>query len=307
VISAGSRKGTAFPCMLTFDIEEWFQVENLRPIFAPPTWERLPRRIHAPTRTLLELLAAHGVRATFFVLGWVAEREPSLVREIAEAGHEIASHGYGHIMPTTLSPAAFKEDVSRARAVLEPIAGRPVMGYRAPSFNIDRERLAILAELGLRYDSSYHPFTLHDRYARLERPGMPVAPGVYRMETDLIEIELPVERLGRLTVPVSGGGYFRLYPGALFRTLVRRSIERYGHYTMYLHSWEFDAEQPRVRGAGMVGTFRHYNNLSRTLPRMRRLLEMLQAMEARFIAVGDFMEEVAPSMIQQRVSGGQRS
>lgn len=281
------------PCMLTFDVEEWFQVESLRPVFPPDTWEHLPRRLHESTRVVLELLAEHGVRATFFVLGWVAEREAGLVRDIAEAGHEIASHGYGHVLPMTLSAGEFREDVSLARAVLERTGGRAVVGYRAPSFSIDLERLAILAELGFRYDSSYHPFSLHRRYGRLDRVGSPIVPGVYRFDPTMVEVGLPVERVGPLALPVSGGGYFRLYPGPLFRRIARRAIARSRHYTMYLHSWEFDAEQPRVRGAGLLRTFRHYNNLSRTLPRMRRLLDMLKTMDARFITVGEFVEEIA--------------
>jgi len=278
--------------MLTFDLEEWFQVENLRPLFPPHTWERLPRRLRPCTRVILELLAEHHARATFFVLGWVAEREPGLVREIAAAGHEIASHGYGHVLPLTISVSEFQEDVSRARAVLEGIVGRPVLGYRAPSFNIDQKRLAVLAELGFRYDSSYHPFALHDRYGRLEEPGVAVAPGVYRLETALVEVGLPVERLGPVAVPASGGGYFRLYPGPLFQRLAQRSIERFRRYTMYLHSWEFDADQPRVRGAGLFQTFRHYNNLSRTLPRMRGLLEMLKTMDTRFMTMREFVDQI---------------
>ena len=281
--------------MLTFDVEEWFQVENLRPVFPPDTWERLPRRVHQSTRRLLELLAEHRVHATFFVLGWVAEREAGLVRDITEAGHEIASHGYGHVLPMTLSVAEFRDDVMRARALLESITGRAVVGYRAPSFNIDSKRLAILAELGFRYDSSYHPFTMHDRYARLDEVGAPIVPGVYRFDAKMVEVGLPVERLGPLAVPVSGGGYFRLYPGPLFRRMAQRSIARCRHYTMYLHTWEFDGDQPRVGGAGLVRTFRHYNNLSRTLPRMRRLLEMLKRMDVRFMTVGEFVEEIAPS------------
>lgn len=278
--------------MLTFDVEEWFQVESLRPVFPPDTWERQPRRLHGSTRVVLELLAQHGVRATFFVLGWLAEREAGVVREIAEAGHEIASHGYGHVLPMTLSTSEFREDVSRARGVLERVTGRAVVGYRAPSFNIDRKRLAILAELGFRYDSSYHPFGLHDRYGRLAPVGSPIMPGVYRFDTKMVEVGLPVEWMGPLALPASGGGYFRLYPGPLFRRIARRAIARCRHYTMYLHSWEFDADQPRVRGAGLVRTFRHYNNLSRTLPRMRQLLEMLKTMNARFITVREFVEEI---------------
>ena len=282
------------PCLLTFDVEDWFQVENLRPVFPPDCWERIPRRVTASTRVILQLLAEYGIRSTFFILGWVAEREPELVRDIAEGGHEVACHGYGHVLPMQLTPAQFREDVLRARQVLQEVSGREVIGYRAPSFSIDRERLAILADCGFRYDSSYHPFGIHDRYSRLGDLGVPVMPGVYRLSGQMVELELPVERLGLLCLPVSGGGYFRLYPAALFRRLARRAIACRGHYAMYLHSWEFDPAQPRVWGAGLARTFRHYNNLSRTLPRMHQLIAVLKSLSARFVTAREFVEEVLP-------------
>lgn len=282
------------PCLLTFDVEDWFQVENLRPIFPPASWDAIPRRVAASTRVVLGLLAEHEIRATFFVLGWVAEREPDLVREIADRGHEIACHGDGHVLPMTMTPTEFRHDVLRARTVLADLTGQEVVGYRAPSFSIDAERLAILERSGFRYDSSHHPFGLHDRYGRLGDVGTTLMPGVHRLDDDMIELELPVERVGGLTVPVSGGGYFRLYPGALYRRLVSRAIARRGSYLMYLHSWEFDPDQPRVRGVGRTRALRHYLNLSRTLPRLRRLIAMLEDRDARFVTAREFVERVAP-------------
>lgn len=282
-------------CLLTFDVEEWFQTENLRTVFPRAHWERAPQRAGGGTRVVIDLLAEHRVRATFFILGWVAEREPALVREIVDHGHEVAAHGHGHVLPMQLTRMEFRDDVLRARKVLEDITGKPVVGYRAPSFNLDHGHLEILAECGFRYDSSLHPFTLHDRYARLDGLGAPFRPGVYPLpEFDgrMTEIALPVERLGRFQLPISGGGYFRLYPGALFRRLVRRAILRDGHYVMYLHSWEFDPQQPRVGVPRLGSRFRHYNNLSRTLPRMRRLLDMLESLNARFFTMGDFLDGV---------------
>ncbi len=279
-------------CLLSFDVEEWFQVENLRPVFPRATWDRIPRRVVAATRSILQILADRGRRATFFVLGWVAEREPGLVKEIADQGHEIASHGYGHVLPLQLTPLEFRDDVLRARKTLEDLTGTPVTGYRAPSFSLNHEHLAILAECGYRYDSSVHPFTLHDRYARLDNIGAVLRPGVYLTQSQIIEVALPVERFGRLQVPIAGGGYFRLYPGAMFRQLVRRAIARDGHYVLYLHSWEFDAQMPRVRVPGLGSGFRHYNNLSRTAPRMQQLVGMLDILDARFLTMGAFVDAV---------------
>jgi polysaccharide deacetylase family protein (PEP-CTERM system associated) len=282
------------PCLLTFDVEEWFQVENLRPLFPPDRWETIPRRVAGSTRAVLRLLAEHGIRSTFFVLGWVAEREPALVREIVEGGHEIACHGYGHVLPMQLTPAEFRDDVLRARAILQDVSGQEVVGYRAPSFSLDRERLAILGACGFRYDSSHHPFHLHDRYGRLGDLGTPLAPGIYRVDR-MIELELPVERVGGLALPVSGGGYFRLYPAALFRALAGRSLARRGSYLMYLHSWELDPGQPRVRGAGTTRTARHYVNLSRTRRRLRRLIAMLGRRDVRFMTARTLVDAVAPA------------
>jgi len=279
-------------CLLTFDIEEWFQAENLRPVFPRAVWDSVPRRVVGATQVVLDLLAEARLRATFFILGWVAEREPALVSQIAAAGHEIAAHGYGHVLPTQLTSLEFRDDIVRTRKILEDLAGKEVVGYRAPSFSINHEHLAILAESGYRYDSSFHPFTLHDRYARLDNLGTPLSPGVYPTNGHITELALPVERFGRLQLPISGGGYFRLYPGALFRRLVRRAIARDGHYIMYLHSWEFDSEMPRVKFPGFGLRFRHYNNLSLTASRMRALVTMLTSMQTRFLTVSEFLEDL---------------
>jgi polysaccharide deacetylase family protein (PEP-CTERM system associated) len=284
------------PALLTFDIEDWFQVENLRPLFPLASWEALPRRVADATRRVLRLLAEHKIRSTFFVLGWVAEREPELVHEIAAGGHEIACHGYGHVMPMQLTPQQFRDDVVRAKTILEEIGGQAVVGYRAPSFSLDRERLAILEDCGFCYDSSHHPFALHDRYGRLGDLGPPIAPGVYAAGERMVELELPVEHVGGLALPVSGGGYFRLYPAALFRSLVARTIARRGSYLMYLHSWEFDPGQPRVQGLGPTRMARHYVNLSRTAPRLRQLIAMLQRRAARFMTASEFAGSIRRSV-----------
>lgn len=280
------------PCALTFDIEDWFQVENLRPVFPVDCWDAIPRRVAVGTRTILALLAERGIRATFFVLGWIGEREPALVEEIAAAGHEIACHGYGHVLPTVLTPSELADDLARARAVLQRLWGRAVAGYRAPSFALDAERLAIVARAGFAYDSSHHPFRLHDRYGRLGDLGTPLAGEVHRIGS-LLELGLPVERIGPFALPASGGGYFRLFPAPLFRALVRRAIARRRYYAMYLHAWEFDAGQPRVTGVGRTRLFRHYHALDRTLPRMRGLLSMLERMPVRFVTAGELVLEIA--------------
>ena len=288
--------------VLTFDVEEWFQSENLRRVCPAERWDAMPRRVAASTRVILDLLAEHRIPATFFVLGWVAEREPGLVREIAAAGHEVASHGYGHIRPTAQSALEFREDLQRARKILEDLAGAPVTGYRAPSFALTDAHLGMLAECGLRYDSSFHPFTLHDRYGRLTRLGEVLRPGVYALPGGMVELALPVERLGRLELPIAGGGYFRLYPGACFRALVRRALRRDGGYLFYLHPWELDPGQPRISGAGRGREFRHYNALGRTLPRLRRLIRMLAGQDVRFLRATDLVDTVTDPAAQGRAA-----
>jgi polysaccharide deacetylase family protein (PEP-CTERM system associated) len=301
--SSASSPGAPPTCLLTFDVEDWFQVENLRRVFPPERWDTVPRRVTESTRVVLDLLDAYGLPATFFVLGWVAEREPALVREIAARGHEVACHGYGHMRPTRLSRAQFLADVARTRRVLEALSGQPVVGYRAPSFSMTREHLATLADSGFTYDSSVNPVAFHDRYQWPRDLGEPVRPGVFHLGGGLMELALPVVRYGPLPVPISGGGYFRLYPGAVFRALVRRAIARDRHYVLYLHSWEFDPAQPRVDGAGRVRTLRHYNALDRVLPRMRRLLEMLGSAGARPLRARELVAEVAGAL----TDGGARA
>jgi len=279
--------------VLTFDIEEWFQVENLRAVFPRASWDDRPRRVADGTRVVLDLLESHGIRATFFVLGWVAERDPALVREIVARRHEVACHGDGHVLPMQLTEPEFRDDVTRSRQTLEDLTGTPVVGYRAPSFSISERHLAILAEYGFRYDSSFHPFSLHRRYGRLAQLGARLRPGVYRTDGGLIELALPVERFGAASFPVSGGGYFRVLPAAIFRSLVERAVVRDGHYVMYLHSWEFDPAQPRVTGVRIGARFRHYHNLARTLPRMQRLIQRLKGLNVRFATAGEFVDEIA--------------
>ena len=214
-------------CFLSFDVEDWFQVENLRTLFPPSTWDDLPRRLVASTYDILEILDNHGLSATFFFLGWIAEREPQLVRDIVQAGHDLACHSYLHVMPMKMSLDDFREDTKRAQDVLQDIAGHPVVGYRAPSFSLGQPHLDILADMGFRFDSSYHPFSLHNRYGRFSS-GEPLGAGVSLLDNGMFEFGLPVVQVGPFSLPVSGGGYFRMYPGLLFRALFRRVLAKDG-------------------------------------------------------------------------------
>jgi polysaccharide deacetylase family protein (PEP-CTERM system associated) len=272
---------------LTVDVEDYFHVAAFARQIDPATWDRFPLRVERNTRRLLDLLAEQGVRATFFVLGWVAERCPDLVRAIADQGHEVACHGYSHKLIYEQTPAVFREETVRAKACLEDQAQRPVLGYRAASYSITKRSLwalDILAELGFTYDSSIFPVR-HDRYGIPDSPRWP-----YRLDTPIRDylIEFPPSTLavGGYRLPVGGGGYFRIYPYQVTRFALSRINRVEGHpFIFYLHPWEIDPEQPRIR-AGWLSTFRHYTNLSRCEERLRHLLRDFQFAPATDVLEG---------------------
>jgi polysaccharide deacetylase family protein (PEP-CTERM system associated) len=257
---------------LTIDVEDYYHVSAFDAPGRRARWSGFESRVCASTARVLDVCAAASVRATFFVLGWVAERHPALVRRIADAGHEVASHGFGHELVYDLSPAAFRADLRRARVAIEDAAGVRVTGYRAPSFSITRRSLwafDILAEEGYRFDSSVFPI-VRDRYGL---PGSPRHAHVRQTASGpIVEIPPSTIRWGRLTLPVAGGGYFRLYPFDWTRRAIRRLNAREGQpAVVYLHPWELDPAQPRQHGS-LLSRARHYVNLDRTESRLRALL-----------------------------------
>jgi polysaccharide deacetylase family protein (PEP-CTERM system associated) len=257
---------------MTVDVEDYFHVSAFEGVVARDRWDTYERRVAGNTNRLLTAFAAAGVRATFFVLGWVAEREPAIVRDIVAAGHELASHGFGHRLIYEQSPDQFREDVRHAKRLLEQTAGVPVLGYRAPSFSVtprSRWALDILIEEGHSYDASIFPIR-HDRYGM---PGAPRHPYIERASAgEIAEAPATTVALGPLTMPTAGGGYFRIFPYAFTRWAIRRLNEREGRPAIvYLHPWEVDPAQPRIQ-AGRFSRFRHYTNLHRTEARLNRLL-----------------------------------
>jgi polysaccharide deacetylase family protein (PEP-CTERM system associated) len=269
------------PHCLSFDVEEYFQVNAFASEARRREWESLESRVERSTEKVLGLLERHRYRATFFVLGWIAERHAALVQRIHTAGHEVASHGYGHELITDLSPDAFREDVRKAKKILEDVIGAPITGYRAPSFTImPRTAWAqeVLVQEGYLWDSSIVPI-LHDVY------GWPGAnPFPHRIDTPsgpLFELPPSTVRAAAARVAVGGGGYFRFYPYPVLRAMLRR-IEAQGEpLVFYLHPWELDPEQPRMSGS-RLSTFRHYLNLGRVEARLERLFD-----DFRFGAVAD--------------------
>ena len=258
---------------LTVDVEDYFHVSAFSKHIDRNDWDRYSCRVEANTRVLLEMFGQAGVRSTFFVLGWVAERYPALVREIAAAGHEIACHGYSHELVYRQTPAVFRDESRRSKDILEDIVQRPVRGYRAASYSIVAEStwaLDTLAELGFEYDSSIFPVH-HDRY------GMPDAkrePHVLKTPAghSLVEFPLSTFEIGSYRLPISGGGYFRLFPYGFTRYALQRiNAKDQLPFIFYLHPWEIDPQQPRIK-ASLLSRFRHYQNLGRCQQRLTRLL-----------------------------------
>jgi polysaccharide deacetylase family protein (PEP-CTERM system associated) len=255
---------------LSIDVEDWFHTDNVRDVITRETWESRELRVERNTMRMLEILQSSNARATFFVLGWVAERCPQLVRAIAAAGHEVASHGYGHEHIYSLEPREFQSDVVRSKQYLEDLTGKPIRGYRAPSFSITDWAIPILQEVGFDYDSSVVQTIAHDRYGRLS--GMDAGRPIVPLRNGFHEVCVSCIRLGKRGIPWGGGGYFRFIPYALWLQGVRM-IQRSGMpYIFYIHPWEIDPGQPHVAGMTASNSFRQHVNLHRCEERFAALV-----------------------------------
>lgn len=254
----------------TVDVEDYFQVSALAPHFPRTQWENVPCRVERNVDVILSLLDETEARATFFTLGWIAERFPEMIRRIVDAGHEVASHGYGHERASAQTRESFLADIRLARMVLEDVAGQAVVGYRAPSFSIGKSNPwahDCIAEAGYVYSSSVYPIK-HDHYGMPDAPRFP-----YRLDCGLVEVPVSTVRLMGRNWPAGGGGFFRLLPYAVSRWQIERVNREDGRPAIfYFHPWEVDPGQPRVRDASARTRFRHYVNLERTEGRLRRLL-----------------------------------
>lgn len=255
---------------LTIDVEDYFQVSAFAPHIERSAWDTTPCRIERNIDRVLNLLNQGGAKATFFTLGWLAQRYPRLVRDLVAQGHEVASHGQAHLRASDQSPKEFAEDIRRAKQVLEDVAGVEVRGYRAPSFSIGKNNLwafDCIADAGYRYSSSVYPVR-HDHYGMPDAPRFP-----YRVQGGLLEIPITTARVWGRNFPAGGGGYFRLAPYRVSRWAIRR-VNRIDQHPaiFYFHPWEIDPGQPRINGVGAKTRFRHYLNLDRTEPRLQRLL-----------------------------------
>jgi polysaccharide deacetylase family protein (PEP-CTERM system associated) len=276
---------------MSVDVEDYFQVSAFDAVVARDAWDGFESRVEPNTERLLRLFDDCAVKATFFVLGWVAERHRALVARIVAAGHEIASHGYGHRLIYEQAPEEFRTDLRRSKDILEDASGTRVRGYRAPSYSITKQSLwalDVLVDEGFEYDASIFPVH-HDRY------GIPDAPrDIHRLERSrgaLVEVPPSTVRLGGVNLPIAGGGYFRLLPFWWTRWGVARvnAVER-RPVIFYLHPWEVDPDQPRLQ-ASALSRLRHYRNLHKTEPRLRALCR-----EFRFAPIAELLRTTVPAM-----------
>ena len=313
--------------LLTIDVEDWFQVENLRAWNPPEAWPERELRVETSTLRVLDLLdalshqqqipkglemapdrecqgpSARGkevtrtsnellkIQATFFVLGWVARRCPDLIREIRHRGHEVASHGVSHRLCADMSCQELERDLRESKQLLEDITNLEVLGYRAPSFSISESVLKRIQQAGYRYDSSYNSFALHHRYGKVDFQNPDSCSGVAIQAGDSL-FEIPISNLilGGKVVPWGGGGYFRLLPFPLFRWGVDKILRSDGCYVFYLHPWEFDPEQPRVQDISWPLGFRHYVNLDKTETKLKKLIASFG--RCRFASCREYLRDL---------------
>jgi polysaccharide deacetylase family protein (PEP-CTERM system associated) len=285
--------------LLTFDVEDWFQVENFKEYIPYSSWDSRELRVKKNTIDLLDLLdsAPTQVQATFFVLGWVAERYPDLVREIQKRGHEVASHGCEHHLCYNQSLEELRQDLIKSKELLEDLIGVEVLGYRAPSFSITDEAIRIVQEAGYRYDSSYNSYGAHGRYGSLTLPktqkqDLPL----YALSSAFYEIPVSNLRIGKKIIPWGGGGYFRLLPSFLHRAGVKQILKQNKCYTFYMHPWEIDPDQPRVQEAKAFFRFRHYVNLAGTKRKLQKMIEVNG--ENSFQTCREFIEDRKASVAE---------
>ncbi len=279
--------------ILTIDVEDWFQVENFKNYIPYGSWSERELRVVENTHRLLNLFDdttlsnGKNPKATFFVLGWIAEKCPELVKEIKARGHEVASHGYGHHLISSLSNMNFAADLVRSKKLLEDITGDPITGYRAPSFDINNESLKVIEECGFLYDSSYNSFSAHGRYGTIDLSSFEKRGLAYKSSGSFYELPISNLAIKDKVVPWGGGGYFRLTPFFLFQAGVKSILKKGDAFVFYTHPWEFDPDQPRVEEASTLFKFRHYINLNKTHSKLRKFIETFS--NYNFISCNEYL------------------
>ncbi len=258
--------------IFTVDVEDWFQVENLKQVIKREEWEGQKLRVIENTQKLLSILNNYGIKATFFVLGWIAEKVPQLIYQIHKLGHEIASHGYEHELINNLSRQEFRNDLIKSKRILEKITGQKILGYRAPSFSITEWAIDILYEEGFRYDSSLVQTFFHDRYGKIENINSKQNQGIIKIRNNFYEVPISFINFLNRDIPWGGGGYFRVLPYAIFKYGVNRILTSKKYYLFYFHPWEIDSFQPKIKNIKWSYKFRHYYGLNRAEDKLIKLL-----------------------------------
>lgn len=271
--------------LFTIDVEDWFQVENFKPYIPRDSWSSREFRFEKNVNRLLDLLDDNGAtrdgqllasskrKATFFILGWLAKRMPGIVREIDERGHEVASHGYHHDLCSNLTVKAFRDDLLNSKKLLEDIVGKPVIGYRAPSFSVNNQSLEIISSCGYRYDASYNSFEMNNRYGKVKL-GDGIKTGIaYRMSENFTELPLSNLKILDSVLPFAGGGFLRLYPFPVLKHGIKHILRTEKAYHFYIHPWEIDETQPRVHEAPFLSKFRHYINIRHNFEKLKKILK----------------------------------
>ncbi|MES9987215.1 MAG: XrtA system polysaccharide deacetylase [Candidatus Thiodiazotropha endolucinida] len=261
---------------MTVDVEDYYQVSAFAKNIDKSEWDKYPSRVNTNTNWLLEHFDEHNIKATFFVLGWVAERENQLIKRISDLGHEVACHGYRHDLIYNQTKQVFKEETIKSKSILEDLIGKPVNGYRAASYSITADSIwaiDILCEAGFTYDSSIFPI-VHDRYGI---PNAETVPHKYCTDSgnEIIEFPLSTVGIGNKRLPISGGGYFRLFPYWMTLQGLRMVNKKNIPFIFYMHPWEIDVDQPRIKSS-LLSEFRHYQNLNKFKPRLTRLINQFE-------------------------------
>ncbi len=277
--------------LLTFDVEDWFQVENFKNYIPFSSWDDHELRVEKNIHLILDLLDSFPFqpKATFFILGWIAKKLPGMVKEIHKRGHELASHGNLHHLCTNQSFKEIEQDLKSGKALLEDIIGQKIYGYRAPSFAINNDILKIIHDTGHVYDSSYNSFSMHGRYGIINIAGKSKKGIAYKITNDFFELPISNLTINQKTFPLGGGGYFRLIPFPLFKLGMNRALNKDQAFLFYSHPWEFDPDQPRVKQASTGFKFRHYINLNQTRKKLESLLTHFNNL--KFISCIDYLRQ----------------
>ena len=271
---------------LSFDIEDWFQVESFKTKFPIETWDSQELRVEKGTEQIINLLDKYNIKATFFVLGWIAEKRPEMIKEIYDRGHEISSHGYCHKLNYNMSSKELYNDLKKSKSIIENIINNKIYGYRAPTFSVSDEVIKVLGQLDYEYDSSFNQFSKHDRYGVLSNHKNEM---VFEVSDSISEISLPVTSLYKQEIPIAGGGFFRLYPLWMTKGLIRKHFKTNNYYMFYAHPWEFDPGMPKVNNVGMLNKFRHYVNVKSNYKKLELLINYLQKNKCVFLPARDYL------------------